>query len=97
MTLDHFESLVKEVQPSFRLRYKAFSDIVGLFLGDHYIGYRLNKGELHGDSFYYAEEDGDSAKLLRRGRRGILDLLVRRHLLTRNQASRILYGLSATN
>ena len=51
MTLDHFEELVKEYQPNFRLRDKAYSDIVGLFLGDHYIGYRLNRGELHLDSF----------------------------------------------
>lgn len=94
MTLDHFEKLVKEVQPRFRLRYKAFTDIVGLFLGDHYIGYRLNKGELHLDSFYFVDEGDDQAKLLRRGRRGILDLLVRRHLLTREQASRVLYGIS---
>ena len=92
MTLEHFEELVKEYQPNFRLRYKAYSDIVGLFFGDHYLGYRLNRGELHFDSFY-VEEDDSLTKLLRRGRRGILDLLVRRHLLTRQQASRINYGI----
>ena len=92
MTLDHFEELVKEYQPNFRLRDKAYSDIVGLFLGDHYIGYRLNRGELHLDSFYIAD-DNNISKLFRRGRRGILDLLVRRHLSTREEASKINYGI----
>lgn len=92
MTLDYFESLVKHYQPKFRLRHKAYSDIVGLFMGNHYIGYRLNKGELHADSFYIAD-DANQTKLLRRGRRSILDLMVRRHFLTREQASNIMYGI----
>ncbi len=95
MTLEKFEELVQEYQPKFRLRSKGYTDIVGLFLSNHYIGYRLNKGELHLDSFYMVEEKADNPKLFRRGRRGILDLLVRRHLLTREQASKITYGISS--
>ena len=44
------------------------------------------------DSFYIAD-DNNISKLFRRGRRGILDLLVRRHLLTREEASKINYGI----
>jgi hypothetical protein len=91
MTLDHFEKLVQEYQPKFNLRYKGFTDIVGLFMGRHYIGYRLNKGELHVDNFYMVDDE-NKTRLLKRGRREILKLLVRRHFLTQEQASRIMYG-----
>ena len=94
MTLDHFERLVQEYQPKFNLRYKGYSDVVGCFIGFHYLGYRISKGELHADSFYLADQDDEGAKLMRRGRSQILKLLVRRHLLTQEQASRIMYGIA---
>lgn len=92
MTLDLFESLVKDYQPKFNLKYKGGSNVVGCYIGDHYTGYRLNYGDLPMDSYYTTTEFDDELKLKQRGRREILKLLVRRHLLTQPEAMRILYG-----
>jgi len=94
MTLETFESLVKEYQPKFNLRYKGGCNVVGLYMGEHYIGYRLNYGDLPMDNFYTVTEFDEDFTLKQRGRREILKLLVSRHLLTQPDAARILYGYS---
>jgi hypothetical protein len=92
MTIDHFVSLVQQFQPSFHARYRGMANVVGFYLGEHYTGYRINKGEMHMDNFYTYDEEDDALTLRQRGRRELLKLLVRRHILTQDQAGEVLYG-----
>jgi hypothetical protein len=90
------ESLLKEINPRYRIRQRGYGHVGGIFIGDKDFKLTLSKGHIPLNTYrlLYIADDKKKERVIKRGRGDILKILRARKLISHYDSVRLKYGIS---